>query len=97
MRAAISRPSELIDERLEQLPQPRDSVEQFITAQELWAAVASLPDRLREVLIEVYFKERSGAEVAETLGVPLGTVKSRTFYALRALRAAMRRREGPDD
>jgi RNA polymerase sigma-70 factor (ECF subfamily) len=44
------------------------------------------------VLIEVYLRERSGAEAARTLGVPVGTVKSRTFYALRVLREVMERR-----
>ncbi|MEU1395486.1 sigma factor-like helix-turn-helix DNA-binding protein [Micromonospora zamorensis] len=33
------------------------------------------------------------AEVAEVLDVPPGTVKSRTFYALRALREALAGRE----
>ena len=37
----------------------------------------------------IYFQERSIAEAAELLDVPLGTVKSRTFYALRALRDAL--------
>jgi RNA polymerase sigma-70 factor (ECF subfamily) len=32
---------------------------------------------------------RSVAEAAATLGVPRGTVQSRTFYALRALRVAL--------
>jgi hypothetical protein len=40
----------------------------------------------RQVLLECYFRGASAAEAAETLGVPLGTVKSRTYYALHALR-----------
>ncbi|GAB1688707.1 sigma factor-like helix-turn-helix DNA-binding protein [Krasilnikovia sp. M28-CT-15] len=42
--------------------------------------------RTRRVLIEIYFRERSIEEAAEILGIPAGTVKSRTFYALKALR-----------
>jgi len=44
------------------------------------------------VLIEVYFRGRSAGEAAEALGVPAGTVKSRTYYAMRALRLALRAR-----
>jgi len=47
----------------------------------------------REVLVELYYRGRSMAETAKELGVPPGTVKSRSYYALRALRAVM---GGPD-
>jgi RNA polymerase sigma-70 factor, ECF subfamily len=46
------------------------------------------PDH-RQVIIECYFLGHSVAEAAEHLGVPPGTVKSRTHYALRALRLAL--------
>lgn len=36
--------------------------------------------------MQVYFQDRSVAEAAAELGIPAGTVKSRTYYALRALR-----------
>ena len=41
------------------------------------------------MLVEIYYRGRSVAEAAELLGVAPGTVKSRSYYALRALRAAM--------
>jgi RNA polymerase sigma-70 factor, ECF subfamily len=37
----------------------------------------------------LYYRGRSVAEAAKELGVPPGTVKSRSYYALRALRAVM--------
>jgi RNA polymerase sigma-70 factor (ECF subfamily) len=40
----------------------------------------------REVLVECFYRGASVAEAADRLGVPVGTVKSRTHYALRALR-----------
>lgn len=46
------------------------------------------PDH-RRVLVECFYCGRSVAEAADRLGVPPGTVKSRTHYALRALRLAL--------
>ena len=43
----------------------------------------------RAVLLECYYRGRPVAEVARRLGVPQGTVKSRTHYALRALKLAL--------
>jgi RNA polymerase sigma-70 factor (ECF subfamily) len=43
----------------------------------------------RAVLQETYFKGRPVAEAARRLGIPEGTVKSRTHYALHALRLAL--------
>lgn len=52
-------------------------------------ALQRLSDEHRDVLIECYWLGRSVAEAAENLGIPAGTVKSRTYYALRALRLAL--------
>lgn len=46
------------------------------------------PDH-RAVLVECFYRRRSVAEAAARLGLPEGTVKSRTHYALRALRLAL--------
>lgn len=70
-----------------------DPIERALDAPEVRAALAALPERLRITLVEIYFQERSVAEVAEVLHVPPGTVKSRTTYALRALREAVAGRE----
>jgi RNA polymerase sigma-70 factor, ECF subfamily len=50
------------------------------------AALSRLPDPHREVIELAYFAGYSQSELADRLAVPLGTVKSRTFAALRALR-----------
>lgn len=36
-------------------------------------------------------RDRTVNQAAEYLGIPVGTVKSRVYYALRALRVALRR------
>ena len=57
------------------------------------AALDALSPEHRTVIEEVYLRGRDLDEVAASLGVPKGTVKSRSHYALRALRKAMQ----PDD
>jgi RNA polymerase sigma-70 factor (ECF subfamily) len=53
------------------------------------AAIAALPAPQRQVLAEIYYRNRSVAETARILQIPPGTVRSRTFYGLRALRWAL--------
>jgi len=52
-------------------------------------ALSTLSAEHRAVLLECYYRGASVAEAARRLGVPEGTVKSRTHYALRALRLAL--------
>jgi len=50
------------------------------------AALGRLTREHRDVLRECHFLGSSVAEAANALGIAPGTVKSRTYYALRALR-----------
>jgi RNA polymerase sigma-70 factor, ECF subfamily len=52
-------------------------------------ALDSLPQAHREVLELSYRSDLTQAEVASRLGIPLGTVKSRAYHALRAFRRAV--------
>lgn len=52
-------------------------------------ALARLSAEHRQVILLCYFRGLSVAQAARLLGVPEGTVKSRTHYALRALRLAL--------
>ncbi|NKE57853.1 sigma-70 family RNA polymerase sigma factor [Lentzea sp. PSKA42] len=52
----------------------------------VYQAVSRLSEDHRRVLYELYFQGRTSAEAAAVLGVPEGTVKSRTHSALRVLR-----------
>jgi RNA polymerase sigma-70 factor, ECF subfamily len=53
------------------------------------AALDSLPQPQRDVIELMYFGGVSQTGVAEALGVPLGTVKSRALLAMRKLRTAL--------
>uniref|UniRef100_UPI003F498C21 RNA polymerase sigma factor n=1 Tax=Nonomuraea bangladeshensis TaxID=404385 RepID=UPI003F498C21 len=55
------------------------------TRREVSAAVRALPRRQREAVVLRYYLGLSEAEIAETMGVSRGTVKSTVFRALEAL------------
>lgn len=55
-------------------------------ADDLQAALARLSQAHREVVVLGVLQELPYSEVAEITGVPVGTVKSRMFHALKALR-----------
>lgn len=57
--------------------------------QRLRHAVAGLPRRQREVLVLRYWADLTEAEIADTLGIRAGTVKSTASRALQALEAAL--------
>lgn len=65
-----------------------DELEHLVRAEAVRAALDRLSEEHRQVLDLAYFRGLRQADIAERLGLPLGTVKSRTFYALRAFRLA---------
>ncbi len=52
-------------------------------------AIDALPEEFREVLVLSDIENLSYAEIAEVLGIPVGTVKSRLFRARRQLQEAL--------
>jgi len=82
LRAAEDRPTG------DAAPSPEKAVLDHETRTALVAAVNRLRDEDREVIGARYFLDLSEAETAATLGIPRGTVKSRTARALARLRAA---------
>ena len=52
-------------------------------------AFRQLPLDQRTVLVLQHYESLSHTEIAETLGIPLGTVKSRVRYGVAAMRAAL--------
>src|SRR5450631_3272287 len=69
------------------IPKPRDP----FLGEMLGRLLASLPDRARMMVVLRYQEEMEPGEIAEILGVPLGTVKSSLHRALAVLRKRMER------
>jgi RNA polymerase sigma factor (sigma-70 family) len=63
----------------------RELAERYARANEVRGALERLSPEQREVLTLAYFGELSQSEIADRLGVPLGTVKARAFRGLRRL------------
>jgi RNA polymerase sigma factor (sigma-70 family) len=53
------------------------------------AALRELPDRQREAIVLRYYADLSEAEIAATMGISRGAVKSHTARGMTSLRAAL--------
>ena len=75
----------------EAMPEPiaADETERMLDAWLIGDALAALTVEHRQVIVEAYYGGKSVAEIAGSVGVPEGTVKSRLHYGLRALRLAL--------
>ncbi|WTR17422.1 sigma-70 family RNA polymerase sigma factor [Streptomyces sp. NBC_00138] len=90
-RSRLSRPQESSPAALEQLP-AQDELERSLRLMTISDALQDLSAAHREALVETYFRGRTVNEAADELGLPPGTVRSRVFYGLRALRNALEER-----
>ena len=70
-------------------PAVDDSSEQVMRTWLVEESLARLSPEHRSAIVETHLKERPYAEVAAEQGIPVGTLRSRVFYGLKALRAAM--------
>ncbi|MFE0588393.1 sigma-70 family RNA polymerase sigma factor [Micromonospora echinospora] len=89
LRARQSRPPEVSIPDLNRLTSPEDEMERVVSTHTVRLALQQISPEHRAVLIEMYYRGTSVAEAAQRLGIPEGTVKSRTYYAVRALHAAI--------
>ena len=91
-RSTSARPPETYDRELESFPSTADDTDRVLQLMTVTDALRTLSQSHREILVETYFRGRTVPEAAEVLGLPLGTAKSRVYYALRALRTALQQR-----
>ena len=68
-------------------PAPDDAALRAETGRRIRAAVDRLSEKLRDVFVLAAFEEMPYEEIGAVLGIPEGTVKSRMWAAVRALRA----------
>jgi len=70
-------------------PRPLEAISRAQENSRLKKAVAGLPPEQQEVLHLAFFEEKAHTIVAEELGIPLGTVKSRIRLAFRRIRSEL--------
>jgi len=73
---------------------PGEKLWQSLRDERVREAVASLPPEQRQALTLAFFQGLTHRQIAETLGEPLGTVKTRIRDAMLKLRARLGEREG---
>ena len=84
-RRRRTRPPEVpLDENT--LPTTGDGVDQLVDSWLVAQALNSISAEHRAVIVELFYQRRPVTEVAALLAIPEGTVRSRCFYGLRALR-----------
>ena len=90
-RSERRRPVLVTDEHIDDLPQLRADGDPQLAAQagEVYAAVAALPEPMREVVAAVDLAGMSYAEAATALRIPIGTVMSRLYRARERLAGAL--------
>ncbi len=79
---------------LEDIPEPaaRKQSNDFLLRDQLGRLIASLPEKARMIVVLRYQEDMDPAEIADTVGVPIGTVKSLLHRSLATLRTKMERR-----
>jgi RNA polymerase sigma-70 factor, ECF subfamily len=88
-RRRSARVGEVVTDELPEPPPEADEADRAVESWTVTEALARLSVAHREVLYECFYQGRSVAEAAARLGVPPGTVKSRTHYALRSLKLVL--------
>jgi RNA polymerase sigma-70 factor (ECF subfamily) len=90
-RSDLTRVTEAYAENVDAIA-ATDDTDRVLGVMTVTDALRSLSSAHREILVETYLRDRTVNDAAVSLGLPLGTAKSRVFYALRALRAALEQR-----
>ena len=86
VRARNSRPAMNSPDNSEKTEVTEDHSEEALRGMLVSEALESLSEDHRFIINEIYYRGRKYSEVAEEIGVPPGTLRSRTYYALKSLR-----------
>jgi len=78
------------DPRLDTSPEGARNVLFLERRRRIRSALEELPEAQRQVIELAFFKGMTQSEIAEGIGIPLGTVKTRTLLAMKKLREALK-------
>jgi len=95
MRARQARPPEVTLPDLNRAASTDDEMDRVVNVHAVRLALTKISPEHRQVLLEMYYRGASVAEAARRLGIPEGTVKSRAYYAVRALQAVIGSTDSP--
>jgi RNA polymerase sigma-70 factor (ECF subfamily) len=90
-RRLSSRPQETDADAIEYVP-VADESDNVLASIAITNAMTGLSAAHRQVLVELYYRGKTLQDTAATLGIPVGTVKSRAYHALRALKVILEER-----
>jgi RNA polymerase sigma-70 factor, ECF subfamily len=88
-RRASVRPALALHEPDDSEPATGTTIEQAMLGWQVASALERLSPEHRQVIRLAHFQGMSMREIAERCELPVGTVKSRTWYALRSLRLVL--------
>ena len=89
--------SRFVDLMPAQVPPPSENIENRETAEAVQTIVKQMPESLRTVILFSYFNGFAYKDIAEMLGIPLGTVKSRLHMAVQEFARRWKARFGTGD
>ncbi len=84
------------NEKLEIVEDRNENID-FENAEQVHFGLSRLSLDQREILTLFFLRDLSIDEVAEVVGIPAGTVKSRIFHAKKALRAVLQKEGGNNE
>ena len=88
-RKAQRRPREAAERDLADPVDAAERVDELLNKVLMEEALLRLSAEHRDVLVALHYRRYTVQEAAKTLNIPSGTVKSRAFYAVRALRTIL--------
>jgi RNA polymerase sigma factor (sigma-70 family) len=85
-----------VPERLDKRPSVAEIYERRETRKEIIQSLNQLTETQREIVILRFYQDLKLIEIAEVLNLPLGTVKSRLFHALKQLKKQLTEKESEE-